>query len=76
MVCSMLSRLSSTLKPSQLMTILDASIRPLVHIRSKEAFKIRSAEGKVASLPEDPEDRVEMLIVPDPTASSLRNEKN
>ena len=64
-----------TLKPSQLMTILDASVRPLVHIRSTEAFKIRSTEGKVVSLPEDPEDRVELLIVPDPTASSLRNEK-
>ena len=29
----------------------------------------------MASLPEDPEDRVEMLIVPDPTANSLKNEK-
>ena len=75
MTCSTLSRLSGTLKPSQLMMILDASIRPLVHIRSTEAFKLQSAEGKVASLPEDPEDRVEMLIVPDPTANSLRNEK-
>ena len=27
------------------------------------------------SLPEDPENRVEMLMVPDPTANTLKNEK-
>ena len=40
MACSTLSRLSDTLKPSQLMTILDASIRLLVHIRSTDTFKL------------------------------------
>ena len=40
MACSTLSRLSGTLRPSQLMTILDASIRPLVQIRSTDTFKL------------------------------------
>ena len=70
-----LSRLSGTLRPSQLMTILDASIRPLVQIRSTDTFKLRSTEEKAPSLPEDLEDRVEMLMVPDPMANTLKNEK-
>ena len=72
MACSTLSRLSGTLRPSQLMTILDASIRPLVQIRSTDTFKLRSTEEKAPSLPEDPEDRVEMLMVPDPKANTLK----
>ena len=75
MACSTLSRLSGTLKPSQLMTILDASIRSLVQIRSTDTFKLRSTEEKAPSPPEDLEDRVEMLMVPDLMANTLKNEK-
>ena len=38
--CSVLSRLSSALKPTQLMTILDTSIRPLIQIKTTLAFKL------------------------------------
>ena len=75
MACSTLSRLSSTLKPSQLMTILDASIRPLIQIKSTAGFKLRDAPEKMSSLPEDPEDRVKILMMPNPTANTLRDEK-
>ena len=38
--CMVLSRLSSTLKPTQLMTILDTSIRLLIQIKTTSAFKL------------------------------------
>ena len=44
LACSTLSRLSSTLKPFQLMTILDASIRLLIQIKTTTAFKLLNQE--------------------------------
>ena len=39
--CSTLSRLLSTMRPANLRTILDASIRPLIEIKTTTAWKLR-----------------------------------
>ena len=72
LACSTLSRLSSTLKPSQVMTILDTSIRLLIQIKSTAGFKLQDTHEKASSLPEDPEDRVKILMMPNPMANTLR----
>ena len=56
--CSVLSQLSSTLQPTQLLTILEASIRPLIQIKTTSAFKLRDIPEKMSEQPDDPEERV------------------
>ena len=73
--CSVLSQLSSTLKPTQLMTILEASIRPLVQIKTTSAFKLRDVPEKRSELPDDPEERVKLLMIPNPAANTIKDEK-
>ena len=41
--CMALSRLSSTLKPTQLMTLLDTSIRPLIQIKTTSVIKLHDS---------------------------------
>ena len=73
--CSALSRLSGTLKPRQLMTILEASTRPLIQIKTTSAFKLPDVPDKVNELPDNPEERVELLMMPNPTANTLKDER-
>ena len=73
--CSILSRLSGTLKPRQLMGVLQASTRPLIQVKTTSAFIEPDVPGKTTELPEDPEERVELLMMPNPTARSLKDEK-
>ena len=73
--CSMLSCLSRTLKPRQLMGVLQASTRPLIKVKTTSAFIEPDVPGKTRELPEDLEERVVLLMMPNPTARSLKDEK-
>ena len=73
--CSTLSRLSSTMRPANLRTILDASIRPLIEIKTTTAWKLRDTPEEKEVLPEDQEEQVKLLLLPTPTARTLRDEK-
>ena len=73
--CSVLSWLSSTLKSTRLMTILEASIRPLIQIKTTAAFKLWDFPEKMSELPDDPEERVELLMMPNPAANTIKDEK-
>ena len=73
--CSTLSRLSNIMRHANLMTILDASIRPLIEIKTTTAWKPRDTPEKKGILPDVPEKRVELLLLPTPTARTLRDEK-
>ena len=75
LACSMLSRLSRNLKPRQLMVVLQASIRPLIQIKATSGLMETDTPGKTRELPEGQEERVELLMVPDPTAKLLKNER-
>ena len=72
--CSALSRLSCSLKPKQLMTVLKASIRPLIHIKPASVLLEPDVPSTSLDLPDDPEERVEKLMVPDPESRLLQGE--
>ena len=57
------------------MTILDASIRPLIQIKATTAWKPRDTPEETRGLPDDPEERVKLMLLPTPTARTLRDEK-
>ena len=69
--CSTLSRLSNIMRPANLMTILDASIRPLIQIKTTTAWKPRDTPEETRVLPDDPEERVELMMLPTPMARTL-----
>ena len=71
----MLSHLSGTLNPRQLMGVLQASARPLIQVKTTTAFTVPDVPGKTRELPDDQEERVELLMMPNPTARSLKDEK-
>ena len=75
LACSVLSHLSGTLKPRQLMNILGASNRPLIQIKTTSAFKLPDIPDKVSELPDDPEERVDFPMLPNPTANTLKDER-
>ena len=72
---SILSCLSGTLKPRQLMGVLQASTRPLIQVKTTSASIKPDVPGKTTELLEDLEERVELLMMPNPTARSLKDEK-
>ena len=63
--CSTLSRLSRSLKPKQLMMVLKASTRPLIQIKPASVLEPEVTSSS-SDIPDDPEERVEKLMVPDP----------
>ena len=73
--CSTLSRLSNIMRPANLMTILDTSIRPLIQIKTTMAWKPCDTPKETGVLPDDPEERVELMMLPRPTARTLQDEK-
>ena len=73
--CGLLSRLSRTLKPEQLMTIMQASIRPLVQLSTPVALETLCGTKDPQELPEDKPDRVKILLTPDAQATLLQREK-
>ena len=75
LACSVLSCLSGTLQPRQLMTILEASTRPLIQIKTTSAFKPPDVPGKMSELPDDQEERVELLMMPNSAAKPIKDKK-
>ena len=66
--CGLLGRLSRTMRPDQLMTIIRASIRPLIQLKALTTLDTETAPKKPPELPEDQSDRVKIMLVPDPMA--------
>ena len=75
MACSSLSRLSVTLRAADLRTVLEASIRPVITIRTTTAWKPHEDPVEKEELPDDQEERVELLLLPSPTAQTLHDKK-
>ena len=71
-VCSVLGRLSKSLKPKQLMMVLKASIRPLIQIKPSSALIESDAAGGAGELLDDPES-TEKLMIPYPASKSLQD---
>ena len=69
--CSALSRLSRSLKPKQLMMVLKASTRPLIQIKPASVLLEPDVASSTHDLPDDPEERVEKLMVLDPESRLL-----
>ena len=70
-VCGLLSRLSRNLKPEQLITIVKASIRPLVQLTTPIALETLCITKEPQELPDDQPERVKILLTPDPQATLL-----
>ena len=73
--CGLLSRLSRTLKPEQLITIIQASIRPLVQLTTPVTLETLCGTKDPQELPEDKPERVKILLTPDAQATLLQREK-
>ena len=73
--CGLLSRLSRTLDPPQLLTIIHASIRPLIQLKELTPLETTTTQKKSRELPDEQEERVKILLTPDPQAPLLRKEK-
>ena len=73
--CSALSRLSRSLHPKHLITVLKASIRPLIHIKLASILLEPDIPSTSHDLPDDPKERSEKLMIPDPESRLLRGER-
>ena len=63
------------MKAADLRTVLEASIRPVIAIRTTTAWKLHEDPVEKEELPDDQDERVELLLLPSPTARTLRDEK-
>ena len=73
--CGLLSRLSRTLKSDKLLTIIKASIRPLIQLNRLETLERETAKETPWELPDKQQERVRILSTPDPWATLLQREK-
>ena len=73
--CGLLSRLSRMLKPEQLLTIVRASIRPLIQLSALTALETLCKTKEPQELPDDQPERVRILLTPDPRATLLQRGK-
>ena len=73
--CSLLSRLSRMLDHHQLLTVIHASIRPLIQLKELTPLETVTTQKKPRQLPDEQEKRVKILLTPDPQAPLLRKEK-
>ena len=73
--CGLLSRLSRTLQPEQLITIVQASIRPLVQLTTPVSLESLCGTKDPQELPEEQPERVKILLTPDAHATLLQREK-
>ena len=73
--CRLLSRLSRTLKPPQLLTIIQASIRLLIQLKMLTALETTTTPKKPRELPDEREERVKLMLTPNPQAPLLCKEK-
>ena len=73
--CGLLGRLLRMLNPDQLMTIIRASIRPLIQLKALTTLDTEPAPKKPPELPQDQLDRVKLMLAPDPMVPLLNKEK-
>ena len=73
--CGLLNRLSRTLKPPQLLTIIQASIRPLIQLKKLTALETTITPEKPWELLDEQEEQVKLMLSPDPQAPLLHKEK-
>ena len=73
--CSLLVRLSRTLKPKQLVIIIKASIRPLIQLNAAAGLDVTAAASKPSGLPEEQTERVKLMLTLDLEMPLLRKEK-
>ena len=73
--CSLLERLSRTLKPEQLMIIIKASIRPLIQLNTAARLDATAAASKLSELPEEHTEMVKLILTPNLEAPLLKKEK-
>ena len=73
--CGLLSRLSRRLKPEQLLTIVKASIRPLVQLNAPIALETLCKTKEPQELLDNQTKRVKILLTPDPQGTLLQREK-
>ena len=71
----LLGRLSHTLKLTQLMLVLNASIRPLIQLRTAARIEMESVTRGPAELPDDQAERIKIMLLPDPNTPQLKKEK-
>ena len=57
------------------MTVIRASIRPLIQLKALTPIDTETTPKKPPELPNDQSDRVKMMLVPDPMAPLLKKEK-
>ena len=57
------------------MTVLRASTRPLIHVKVASVLMEPKAPGRKMELPEGQDEKVELLMAPDPMAKSLKNKR-
>ena len=73
--CRLLSRLSRTLNPPQLLTIIQPSIRPLIQLKMLTPLETTTTPENALELPDEQEERVKLMLTPDPQAPLLRTVK-
>ena len=73
--CSGLAHLLGTLGSAQLMTVLKASMWPLIQINTLKGFLDKPLTPRKTNLPEDKESRVRITMVPNPNIGELAKEK-
>ena len=73
--CGLLGRLSRTLNPEQLMTIIKASIRPLIQLNTMARVDTTTTTKKPSELPEEQMECVKLMLAPNPGASLLKKER-
>ena len=75
MACSLLGRLSRSIKSKQLMVVLKASIHPLIQLNVAAGLGETTTTRVQTKLPEDQVERVKMMMTLDPNAALLAKEK-
>ena len=63
--CSTLSRLAHNLHPKNPITVLKASIRPLIQMKPTTLLLEADATSTSRNPPDDPKERIEKLMIPD-----------
>ena len=57
------------------MLVLNASIRPLIQLRTAAGIEMESVTRGPAELLDDQAERIEIMLLPDPNAPQLKKEK-
>ena len=67
--------LSQRLRPHQLLAVLRASVCPMIQLNAVSGLLESPIAGKKLDLPNNQHKREKLLMIPDPMAKSLRDDK-